>query len=154
MPTRTTPRSAASGGRFARPAPRSTSPRWSRPQGRRTAQSRRPAAPRGVTFRRRPPKRSTAGKAIGGLAGLLPTSGAKSGGRGKKGPAGFAVLAGAAGLALKNRDKITSIINRRRSQPEAAGVGDQARTDAGPAGTQSETSSVPPLGGPVPPTTP
>ena len=48
------------------------------------------------------------GKAVQGLTGLLahsrPKRGQRMSARRAKGPAGFLVLAGAAGLSLKNRD--------------------------------------------------
>ena len=97
MPTRTTPRPASRPGRFPRTQPH-------RPAGRRSTPSPR------LAVRRKPPKRSRADKALNGLAGLLPGSvlGRKakpsaSGGGGKGRTAGLALLAGAAGLALKKR---------------------------------------------------
>jgi hypothetical protein len=73
--------------------------------------------------RRRPAKSGTA-KAADKLAGMLPgTRGQKrrgSGGPGKKGTAGLALLAGAAGLLIKNREKLTAIIRHRDSSGEAA----------------------------------
>ena len=111
MPTRTTPRTSAkrtsprtasTGGRFARST--TTSP------------SRR-------AMRRRPAPRSKSSKALNGLAGMLPGSvlgkkakpSASGGGKGRK--AGFALLAGAAGLAVKNRDKLPGPLGRKTEEP-------------------------------------
>jgi hypothetical protein len=73
------------------------------------------------TVRRRPQK-SGAAKAAERLSGLLPgRRGQKrgtSGGPGKKGTAGLALLAGAAGLLMKNREKLTAMIRHRDSSGE------------------------------------
>jgi hypothetical protein len=75
---------------------------------------------------RRRPEKSGAAKAADKLRSLLPGSGTKRprpgvpGGRSKKGTAGLALLAGAAGLAMKNRDKLMSMIRRGNSSDEAA----------------------------------
>ena len=73
------------------------------------------------TIGRRPAK-SGAAKAAEKLGGLLPgTRGQKrgaSGGPGKKGTAGLALLAGAAGLLMKNREKLTAMIRHRDSSGE------------------------------------
>jgi hypothetical protein len=97
MPTRTAPRHTARASRTARP----TTGRFARP-----TPARRPS------LRRKPPQKSGLDKALGGLTGLLPSTAAVSraakkapaaGGKGKK--AGLAaVVAGAAGLALKKRN--------------------------------------------------
>jgi hypothetical protein len=72
--------------------------------------------------RRRPAKSGTA-KAADKLAGMLPGTRSEkrggSGGPGKKGTAGLALLAGAAGLLIKNREKLTSMIRHRDSSGEA-----------------------------------
>jgi hypothetical protein len=77
--------------------------------------------------RRKPAPRSKADKALSGIAGLLPGSvlgrAAKpsaGGGKGRK--AGFALLAGAAGLALKNRDKLPGPLGRGRAEEPVADV--------------------------------
>lgn len=63
-----------------------------------------------MTIGRKPPQRSRADKALNGIAGLVPgsvlgrkakSSGSSGGGKGRT--AGLALLAGAAGLALKKR---------------------------------------------------
>lgn len=76
-------------------------------------------------MRRKPSPRSKSDKALSGLVGMLPGSvlgkAAKGspagGGKGRK--AGFALLAGAAGLALKNRDKMPG---RRKTEEPAVAV--------------------------------
>jgi hypothetical protein len=122
MPTpRTTPRSAGAAGRFGRTQP--PAGRLGRTTGRTTTQ--RPATRRATTSariaaRRKPPQRSAASKALNGVAGLIPGSAlgraAKpSAGTGKGRKAGFALIAGAAGLALKNRDKLP--FGRKTEEP-------------------------------------
>jgi hypothetical protein len=79
------------------------------------------------TMARRPQK-SGAAKAAEQLGGLLPgRRGQKrgaSGGPGKKGTAaGLALLAGAAGLLMKNREKVTSKIRHRDASGEAGKPG-------------------------------
>jgi hypothetical protein len=113
MPTRTQTSKRPSGGRFARPAGKSSH----RPtSGRRPASSRRP-----TMITRRRPEKSGPAKAADKLSGMLPGKrGQKpkrgaAGGRSKKGTAGLAQLAGAAGLVMKNRNKVTSMIRRRGS---------------------------------------
>ena len=74
-----------------------------------------------VRFARRRPQKSTAEKLLAGLGGLMPKSGAKGSSRrtgSRKGKAGFALLAGAAGLALKNREKVTSMMGRKGADEE------------------------------------
>jgi hypothetical protein len=104
---------AATTGRFSRQA---ASARRSPTAGRRTVPRQR------VTIRRRPPQKSGLGKALEGLTGLLPASASKGrrGGAKRKGTAGVALLAGAAGLALKNRDKLTSLLGRKGSSDEVS----------------------------------
>ena len=115
MPTRTQTQDRPTGGRFGRPAGK---PAQRPARGRRTASSRRPAMP---TLGRKPQK-SGAAKAAERLSGLLPGKrGQKrgaSGGPGKKGTAGLALLAGAAGLLMKNREKLTAMIRHRDSSGE------------------------------------
>ncbi len=121
MPTRTQTPKRQAAGRFGRPAGK---PAQRPARGRRTTPSRRPAMP---TAGRRPQK-SGATKAAEKLGGLLPgTRGQKrggSGGPGKKGTAGLALLAGAAGLLMKNREKLTSMIRHRDSSGQAAKPGE------------------------------
>lgn len=140
MPTRSTPRSAAAkgGGRFARSQPH-------RPATRRSTPSARLAA------RRRPAPRSKSDKALSGLAGLLPGSvlgrAAKPapGGGGKGRKAGFALLAGAAGLALKNRDKLPGPLGRSRGEePLPEPVSPTTATPPAPA-TPVATAPAPPV---------
>jgi hypothetical protein len=70
----------------------------------------------------RKPQKSGAAKAAERLSGLLPGKrGQKrgaSGSPGKKGTAGLALLAGAAGLLMKNREKLTTMIRQRDSSDE------------------------------------
>lgn len=77
----------------------------------------------------RRPQKSGAAKAAEKLGGLLPgTRGQKrggSGGPGKKGTAGLALLAGAAGLLMKNREKLTSMIRHRDSSGQAVKPGER-----------------------------
>ncbi len=121
MPTRTTPRSTPAAGRFGRsqaPAGRMSRAAAHRPATRRSTPSTR------VPVRRKPAQRSKSDKALSGLVGMLPGSvlgkaakpSAASGGKGRK--AGFALLAGAAGLALKNRDKMPG--RRKTEEPVVA----------------------------------
>jgi hypothetical protein len=105
-PTRPRPQGGA---RFGRPA---------------TTASRRPR-PR-VNVRKRQPQPSGVGKL---LQGLTRTTGA-SRGKGRrpaakgrrsaaKGPAGAALLFSAAGLAFKNRERLTSVLGRRKADTGA-----------------------------------
>jgi len=103
-PTRQRPRTSA---RFGRPAPRTTSGRFGRPTG-------RTASPR--VARRRQPQPSGVGKLLQGIT----RTGNKRGksrragrGGGAKGQAGAALLFSAAGLAFKNRGKLTSMLGRK-----------------------------------------
>ena len=119
MPTRTQTPNRPAGGRFGRPAGK---PAQRPSRGRRTTSSRRPAMP---TVGRRPQK-SGAAKVAEQLGGLLPgRRGQKRGasGPGKKGTAGLALLAGAAGLMMKNREKLTSMIRHRGASGEAVTPG-------------------------------
>ena len=117
MPTRTQTPKRSAAGRFARPAGK---PAQRPARGRRAPSSRRPAMPSMVNRRR--PAKSGAAKAADKLAGMLPgTRGQKrggSGGPGKKGTAGLALLASAAGLLIKNREKLTSMIRHRDASGE------------------------------------
>jgi hypothetical protein len=115
MPTRTQTASRPAGGRFGRPAGK---PAQRPARGRRTTPSRRSAVP---SMRRRPQK-SGAAKVAEQLRGMLPGTRSQkrgaSGGPGKKGTAGLALLAGATGLLMKNREKLTSMIRHRDASGE------------------------------------
>jgi hypothetical protein len=117
MPTRTQTPKGPGGGRFARPTGK---PAQRSGKARRPAPSGRPSI---VT--RRKPRKSGVANAIGKVSSMLPGTGrqkqrrAAAGGRGKKGPAGLALLAGAAGLMLKNRNKLTSMMRGSGSSNEA-----------------------------------
>ena len=79
----------------------------------------------GVSTSRRPkrnvtPQKSGIGKALSALSGG--TTAKKASSRSAK-PAGFALLAGAAGLALKNREKIMGLANRGGASQEGAPSG-------------------------------
>ena len=87
-----------------------------KPRGRRPAAAGRPRAI-AVAQRRKPPKSSSA-KAFEALTGLV--GGKKASGTGAKGAkagAGVAMLTAAAGLAFKNRDKLTSMLKRDGGAP-------------------------------------
>jgi hypothetical protein len=92
---------------------------------RRGASGRRRPARRGVPsagrFGRRAPQKSGVGGLLERLTTALPTSGqkAKGGGAGKR-AAGMAMLAGVAGLALKNRNRLTSLLGRAKSGEQSA----------------------------------
>jgi hypothetical protein len=106
-------RSTANAGRFGR-HPAGGTP------GRRPAVATRHGVAGGWLQRRRRPKQSALKRAMSGVSGALPkrakkgASPARGGQRGKVG--GLAVLAGAAGLIFKNRDKVASMA-RRDSAP-------------------------------------
>jgi hypothetical protein len=117
LPTRTQTSKRPSAGRFGRPAAKP----GQRPRATRPGSSRLPT----MATRRRP-ERSGAAKAAEKLGSLLPSGGGRrpkpgaAGDHSKKGTAGLALLAGAAGLAVKNRDKLMSLIRRAGSSHEAA----------------------------------
>ncbi|HEX2103441.1 MAG TPA: hypothetical protein VHF51_07295 [Solirubrobacteraceae bacterium] len=137
MPARTQPAKRAATGRFARPAGTSAQ----RPAARRPATaSRRPA----IVPRRKPQKTGMA-KMMETVGAALPgaSKGARSrggGGKGKGMGAGLAVLAGAAGLAMKNRDRLRGMM-RRSDQDRVAHAEEPARPNVeaqpggGPVGT-------------------
>jgi hypothetical protein len=128
MPTRTAPAKRPTGARFGRPAgvpaPRANARRSAAP-------SRRVA----IVPRRKPPKT--------GMAKVMETVGGASKGKGKGMGAGLALVAGAAGLAMKNRGKIQGMLRR----PDQERI---AHADA-PANPKVE---VQPDGGPVGPDAP
>jgi hypothetical protein len=134
MSTRTRPQQRSSGQRrFGRPGASA--------QGRRTTSAR----PRPVTVsRRRSSQRSgKGGQGLQALTGLLAGRAGKKAtsrgaGKGAKAGAGVAMLTAAAGLAFKNRDKLTSMLKRDGGSPETD-------TSAPPAGTTgSVVHPVPP----------
>ena len=81
-----------------------------------TSVSRRPK--RNVT-----PEKSGMSKALSSLGSLSGGKAAKKASSRSAKPAGFALLAGAAGLALKNRDKLKGLANRGDSSQEGAPSG-------------------------------
>jgi hypothetical protein len=110
----------------------------------RAPRTRRAAAPqrRGIAGgwlqrgRPQPKPPSSAKKALTALTGALPgrrstPAPGKSRRAGKTG--GLAVLAGAAGLAFKNRDRISALIKRKRSDPAPDSP------DGAPTGTPATT---------------
>jgi hypothetical protein len=112
MPTRTQTSKRATAGRFGRPGGKPAQ----RPGGqRRNATSRRP-----TMMANRRTQKSGAAKTAEKLGGLLPGMRAQSGRRGSAGgrskkrtTGGLALLAGAAGFAMKNRAKLTSMMRRK-----------------------------------------
>jgi hypothetical protein len=135
MPTRTQPARRATTGRFGRPAGTTAS----RPATRRTATaSRRPT----IVTRRKPQKTGMA-KVMESVGAALPGTAKSSRGSGGKGKgkgmgAGLAVLAGAAGLAMKNRGRLQDMM-RRKDQDRTAHAGEPAHP----------VVTVEPAGGPV-----
>jgi len=69
------------------------------------------------------PEKSGMGKALSALGSLSGGTAAKKVPSRSAKPAGFALLAGAAGLALKNRDKLKGLANRGRPSNEGAPSG-------------------------------
>jgi hypothetical protein len=119
VPTRTRPRPQA-GARFGRPA---------------TPASRRPRPQ--VNVRRRQPQPSGVGKLLQGLTHKSGASRGKGRRSGAKGPAGAALLFSAAGLAFKNREKLTSVLGRKK-----------ADTGAPPIAEPTDASGIRPAFGP------
>ena len=106
--TRAQHQTSSSTRRFAKPG--------AKPQGRRPAAAGRPRAI-GVARRRKRPTSGTA-KALEALTGLVGGKKASgSGAKGAKAGAGVAMLTAAAGLAFKNRDKLTSMLKRDGGAP-------------------------------------
>ena len=94
----------------ARRSPAATHRRFSGP----AMSARRHAPPqrRGVAggwLQRRQPKQSTMQRMMGSVSNAKP---------GRKGAGGLAALAGAAGLAFKNRDRLTSMLRRKNDVPQ------------------------------------
>ena len=115
MPTRTHPRRSSTipAGRFSRSAVTRPATR----AGRRRAVPQRRGVAGGWLQRRQPQKQSQLKRVLGGLSGALPglrkrqsASPTKGGRSGKVG--GMALLAGAAGLVFKNRDRVASLVRR------------------------------------------
>jgi hypothetical protein len=98
-----------------------------RPATGRSARSARSAgtpAKRQVRVSRRKPQKTGLAKLLDGVSGGTAKKGASGGGKGRA--AGLAMLAGAAGLALKNRGKLEGMVRRKGS-----GTGDRtAHADA------------------------
>jgi hypothetical protein len=140
----------------SRTDPRSTQARFGRtatPPRRRPSVPARPAIP----GRRRTPERSPLDKAVQSVRGALPTGGkTKSKSKGKsrsssgvpkgKGLAGLAALAGAAGVALSQRDKISSLVKRGGDHD---GEG-RATQQAGPVPPSATPPIDQPMGAPAP----
>jgi hypothetical protein len=83
--------------------------------------------------RPQPKKTSPAKQAVGALAGALP--GRRSAPlpprrRGSR-KGGLALLAGAAGLAFKNRDKLSGLVHRDKPAPPPASSGPDASSPSG-----------------------
>ena len=116
--TRRTSTSSAGQGRFARNA-------MTRTQG---------------LVRRKPPKPTGMKKVTGVITAALPTAAAKKATpSSKKGAAGsIALLAAAAGMAIKNRDKLSRMTHRGGTDPVAAGMSES--TD----NTQANNTAMPP----------
>jgi len=120
-PTRTRRTPAAATGRFTRTSS-TQRPRTStrRPAVRRSATPQRRGVAGGWLQRSRPPKQSGLKRALSGAAGAIPgLSKSRPGSSGRGGKAGgLALLAGAAGLVFKNRDKVASMVRRDDSGHE------------------------------------
>ncbi len=122
MPTNTNPGRrglwAAAGGRFARsaqPAPGRFA-RGATPNRAPNSAGRALAARNRAEVRRRrgtPSQPAGIGQLLGGLTGgAAKKTAAKAGRKGVGAPAGLALLAGAAGLAMRNRDKLGALLGR------------------------------------------
>ena len=121
-PTRTRRTSQAMTGRFSRPgaAGRSAATTRRSVPSRRATPTQRRAIAGGWLQRRQPQKQSGLKRVLGGVAGALPGMAKKRSGSsskvGRSGKAGgFALLAGVAGLAFKNRDKVASMARRDKA---------------------------------------
>jgi hypothetical protein len=127
----TASRSTASTRRFARAGASSQGRRSTGTGGRRTAST--GGRTRTINVIRRKPPKSNKDKALGAVMGLMGgKKTASSGGKGAKAGAGMAVLTAAAGLAFKNRDKLTSKLKRNGGGQET----DASRPPAGTTGAQ------------------
>jgi hypothetical protein len=146
MPARTQPAKRPTPGRFARPAGTS---------------AQRPALPRTATPSRRPtivtrrkPQKTGIAKMMESVGAALPgTAKAKrsrggGGGKAKGMGAGLAVLAGAAGLAMKNRDRLRGMMSRpgqdRTAHADApAHPKVEVQPGGGPVGTAAPNATEP-----------
>jgi hypothetical protein len=134
-------------GRFARPGTSASRPRGTSPQAR---SSSRPRSP----FARLSGRKSEQKGLAGTVAGMLPTgAAAKATPSSKKGKVGgLLALAAAAGVAFRNRDKLTAMAGRGRgSEPgeePVAGPAHNAATTVPPPG--NAPGSVPRAEGGVP----
>jgi hypothetical protein len=121
------------------------------PPRRRPSVPARPALPR----RRRAPERSPLEKAVQSVKSAVPTRGEKAQGRSSsrvskgKGLAGLAALAGA-GVALSQRDKLSSLVRRGGRDEEAATGEGLATTQAGPMPPSATPPVDAPIGAPAP----
>jgi len=90
--------------------------------------------------RRKPPKPTGMKKVAGVITSALPTAAAKKATpSSKKGAAGsIALLAAAAGVAIKNRDKLGRMTHRGGTDPVAAGMSESTDT------TQANNTAMPP----------
>ena len=146
--TRSTPRTGA---RFGRSTPAPSAGRFARSAGSQPRPRRTPTRSGTRTpspFARPSGRRSKQQKGIAGaLTGLLPTGAAsKATPSSKTGKAGgIAALAAAAGVAFRNREKLSAMVNRKRD-------GEQG-FDTTPA-TPTATPAVTPTNGPDRPTPP
>ena len=108
----------------------------------------------GVLQRRRPQKQSTMQRAFGGIASALPGVGgrtaSKRSGRKRGAAGGIALVTAAAGLALKNRDKLPG---RRSSSGSPTPVTTTPATTPAPVTPTAGTAPTPVTPAP-PPTTP
>jgi hypothetical protein len=122
------------------------------PPRRRPSVPARPALPR----RRRAPERSPLEKAVQSVKSAVPTRGEKAKGRSSsgvskgKGLAGLAALAGAAGVALSQRDKLSSLVRRGGRDEDAATDEGRAATEAGPVPPSATPPVDDPVGAPAP----
>ena len=90
--------------------------------------------------RRKPPKPTGMKRVTGVITAALPTAAAKKATpSSKKSAAGsIALLAAAAGMAIKNRDKLSRMTHRGGTDPVAAGMSESTDT------TQANNSAMPP----------
>jgi hypothetical protein len=141
------PRAAPpSGSRFGRPTP-PASGRFSRSTPQATRSQRSTAAGRTRTLRRRKPQQSGVKKALAGMTGLLAGGKAaksrRSSGAGKgRRAGGLALVAGAAGLAVKNRDKLAGMVRGGKSSGDAKPYADDVQPYA-PTTTTPPTTTPP-----------
>jgi hypothetical protein len=155
MPARTQPARRAATGRFGRPAP-APSGRFAKPA-RAGARPAKPTSRRPMIATRRTPQKTGMAKLIDNLGGALPGGGKASrgrgsgGGKGKGMGAGLALLAGAAGLAMKNRGRLQGMMRRKDQDPvahadEPANPVLEVQPGGGPAGADVPPSVDRPAG--------